>query len=313
MMLGAQFQVHVVNNLRVLRDEKNAYNGGSMSNSSGFLSIQLGFERSLRLQCNRVKKSIFISCKSSSGSPFDDGRSTNIPDDHDHDFLQASLLISETALHYRMRRQGFQEETTWRLPGRWSPFSAMIRESRRDTSFVGYEFLRRFQSPTIFLKVSCDGDFLLPIIVGEFAIEKLIDALRGGDGNDDGDCPDQFQLVRNLVDRLGYEPGENEVVSIDARPSDAINMAHRCKAPIHVSKQIVFTDAIRISYGMGRVHDRKPTYDVTLDSAADGPDSLAEELELVRNMNSAVKEERFNDAAMWRDKLMQLRQSMHDH
>ncbi|XP_048230882.1 bifunctional nuclease 2 isoform X3 [Ricinus communis] len=289
MMLGAQFQVHVVNNLRVLRDEKNAYNGGSMSNSSGFLSIQLGFERSLRLQCNRVKKSIFISCKSSSGSPFDDGRSTNIPDDHDHDFLQASLLISETALHYRMRRQGFQEETTWRLPGRWSPFSAMIRESRRDTSFVGYEFLRRFQSPTIFLKVSCDGDFLLPIIVGEFAIEKLIDALRGGDGNDDGDCPDQFQLVRNLVDRLGYE------------------------APIHVSKQIVFTDAIRISYGMGRVHDRKPTYDVTLDSAADGPDSLAEELELVRNMNSAVKEERFNDAAMWRDKLMQLRQSMHDH
>lgn len=117
---------------------------------------------------------------------------------------------AETLLHYRMRRKGFQEEMTWRLPGRWNPFAILSKESRPDLSFVGHEFLRRFQSPTIFLKVSCDGDFLLPIIVGmvistrlvalllgdprlinfelvfdegEFAIQKLIDNFRGGDDN----------------------------------------------------------------------------------------------------------------------------------
>ncbi|GKV45139.1 hypothetical protein SLEP1_g52253 [Rubroshorea leprosula] len=62
-----------------------------------------------------------------------------------------------------------------------------------------------------------------------------------------------------------------------------------------------------------RVHDRKPTYDVFLDSAADGPGLLSGELELVRNIDLAVKEERYDDAAMWRDKLMKLRNSQDDH
>lgn len=37
------------------------------------------------------------------------------------------------------------------------------------------------------------------------------------------------------------------------------------QAPIYVSKQIVFTDAIRLGYGMGRVHNKKAIYDVLLD------------------------------------------------
>ena len=37
------------------------------------------------------------------------------------------------------------------------------------------------------------------------------------------------------------------------------------QAPVYVNKQIVLTDAIRISYGMGRVRDTKSTYDVSLD------------------------------------------------
>ncbi|OAY57618.1 bifunctional nuclease isoform X2 [Manihot esculenta] len=331
MMLRAQFRVRTMDGFRVLRDERNAR--GLIPNLGGCFSIHFGFKRSLRLQCRGGRKSILIYCKSSRGNSSNGGgQSTNAYDDHDHDFLQASVLISETLLHYRMLRQGFQEDMRWRLPGRWNPFDVLSQESRPDMSFIGYEFLRRFQSPTIFLKVSCDGDFLLPIIVGEFAIEKLIDNFREGDHN--GDCPDQFQLVSNLVEKLGYEVkmvritervvntyfarvyfsklGENEILSIDMRPSDAINVANKCKAPIHVSKQIVFTDAIRISYGMGRVHDRKTTYDVSLDSPADGPDSLSEELDIVKNMNLAIQEERYGDAAMWRDKLMELRQSSHE-
>ncbi|KAE8657807.1 hypothetical protein F3Y22_tig00116981pilonHSYRG00003 [Hibiscus syriacus] len=148
------------------------------------------------------------------------------------------------------------------------------------------------------------------------------------------DCPDQFNLVKHVVERLEYKvkmvritervvntyfaklyftkPGENDAISVDARPSDAINVANRCKAPIYVSKRILLEDAIRIGYGMGRVCDRKSTYDVLLDSAAGGPDLLTEELNLVRNIDLAVEEERYNDAALLRDKLMKLRHSSDD-
>ncbi|XP_057962866.1 bifunctional nuclease 2 isoform X3 [Malania oleifera] len=232
--------------------------------------------------------------------------------------------------HYRMRRQGFEEEMKWQSSSELLPFSVRAKESRVDVNSLGLGFLRRFQSPTIFLKISCDGDFLLPIIVGELAVEKLIDTL-GEDEYGNWDCPNQFQLVRDLVGKLGYEvrmvkitervantyfsriyfskPGEKDILSLDARPSDAINVATRCKAPIYVNKQIVSTDAIRIVYGLGSAHGRKAIYDVSLDSATDDPDLLAEELDLVRNMNLSVEEERYHDAAMWRERLNKLRKS----
>lgn len=221
----------------------------------------------------------------------------------------------------------------WQSSGQLVPFSVRTKEPRGDVTSIGPEFLRRFQSPTIFLKISCDGDFLLPIIVGEFAVDKLLYALLE-DGGDE-DCPDQFQFVKNVVEKLGYEvkmvritervvntyfaklylskPGKNEIISVDVRPSDAINVANRCEAPIYVSKHIVLKDAIRIGYGMGRAHGAKATYDVSLDSAAEGPDSVTEEFDLVKNMDIAVREERYNDAAKFRDKLLKLRKSIHDH
>lgn len=149
------------------------------------------------------------------------------------------------------------------------------------------------------------------------------------------ECPDQFHFVKNLVGRLDHEvimvritervistyfarlylsqPGKSDLISVDARPSDAINVANRCKAPIYVSKQIVFTDAIRIGYGMGRVRNNKTIYDVLLDSPLDGPDLVAQELSMMRNMHIAIKQERFQDAAIWRDKLANLRKSAHEH
>lgn len=36
-----------------------------------------------------------------------------------------------------------------------------------------------------------------------------------------------------------------------------------------------------------------------ISSAADGPDIVAEELDLVMNMKLAVKEERYSDAGIW--------------
>ncbi|KAJ4714112.1 bifunctional nuclease 2-like [Melia azedarach] len=314
-------------------DQTNATTSRLVSKSLGSSPVQ---SLSMRLCCStercRSPKSFLLSCKSSRGSS-GGRRSSNRNDDHDHDFLQASLLVPETMLHYRMRRQGFRENMKWQTSTQLVPYSVRTKESRDDVNSVGQDFLRRFQSPTIFLKISCDGDFLLPIIVGEFAIEKLLYSEWEEDG-DDGDCPDQFQFVKNFVEKLGYEvkmvritervfntyfaklylskPGKKEIINVDVRPSDAINVANRCKAPIYVSKQIVLKDAVKIGYGMARVRDTKPTYDVYLDSAEEGPDLLTEELDLVRNMDRAVKEERYYDAANFRDQLLRLRKSRHD-
>ncbi|XP_044470806.1 bifunctional nuclease 1-like isoform X2 [Mangifera indica] len=322
------------------------------TNASSCCSVSVQLQLCSAKRC-LIHQSVLFSCKSSRRNFV--VRSSNYADRRDDGFLPASLLVPETVLHYRMRRQGFPEDITWQSSrsssssNRLIPFPFRAKNSRNDVTSIGRQVLRRFQSPTIFLKISCDGDFLLPIIVGEFSVEKLLDALIGGEDN--GACPDQFQFVKNLVDELGYEvnmvrittrvvntyfaklylskPGKNDIINLNVRPSDAINVANRCKAPIYVSKKIVLADAIRIGYGTGRGRDAKPTYDVYLDSASEGPDSVAEELNLVRNMVLAVKEERYNDAdnyliatnvlkpcnyhmvpaAMLRDKLKQLRKS----
>lgn len=118
------------------------------------------------------------------------------------------------------------------------------------------------------------------------------------------------RVVNTYFARIYFgKTGERATFSVDARPSDAINVAKRCKAPIYVNKQIVLTDAIRIAYRTGRIHDTRAIYDVLLDSPMEGPDLLGEELRLVQKMKLAVKEERYNDAAMWRDKLVKLRNS----
>ncbi|KAM7261160.1 hypothetical protein ACFE04_026635 [Oxalis oulophora] len=281
---------------------------------------------------HRHRQPKWISCNSSSSPSIGDA------DHHYHhhdEFYESSLLISETLWHYRSVNKGFREDMKWQPFNHLPPFSLPATGPRPDLSLLGQTFLRRFPNPTFFLKVSCHGDFLLPISVGEFAIEKLVDASRRDNNNDSEGCPDLYQFVSNVAQELGYQikmvkitrrvvntyfaelcfskAGENEILSVDMRPSDAINVAYRCKAPIYVSKQVLLEDAIRISYGMGRPQSRKSPYDVTLDSAADGPDLLSEELRLVNNMNLASEEERYNDAAMLRDKLTKLRKSEHEH
>ncbi|XP_008448513.1 bifunctional nuclease 2 isoform X2 [Cucumis melo] len=182
---------------------------------------------------SRRPKSILISCHSSRD------RSTNSDDDDNshQDYFEASFLVSETIYHYRMWKKRFQEDVNFNQ-----------RESRVNSPSLGLGFFRRFRSPTVFLKISCNGDFLLPIVVGEYAIEKLIDCQLG---IENGEAPDIFQFIQGLIVKVGYEAitaritervvntyfarlflrkeGESEMLSVDARPSDALNIAYRCK------------------------------------------------------------------------------------
>lgn len=64
-----------------------------------------------------------------------------------------------------MRMRGFQEPR-WHSSAHLVPFSFHTKDPIADASSLGTGFLRRFQNPTIFLKISCDGEYVLPIIVG---------------------------------------------------------------------------------------------------------------------------------------------------
>ncbi|KAL9229572.1 hypothetical protein vseg_005024 [Gypsophila vaccaria] len=232
---------------------------------------------------------------------------------------------ADTVKHHHLRKEGFPEDTK-QLPAHFAPLSTQVRGLRSSVNSVELSILKRFRHPTMFLKISCEGDFLLPIVVGEFAVESLLDSV---DEEDHMDYLNQFEFARELVVELGYEVkmvkitkrvvstyfariyfgkvGRTETFSVDARPSDAVNVAIRCKAPIYVNKDIVSADAIRIAYANGRMFGAKPVYDVLLDSPVEGPDSLIEELKFMWNMKLAVEEERYGDAAKWRDELAKLR------
>ncbi|CAH2043015.1 unnamed protein product [Thlaspi arvense] len=296
----------------------------SSSNSPSPSSFRCCNPLNLRsLRSHRPPKLSPICCDSTHGS----STSRSGLGDSDLEFLQASVLVAETSMHYKMRRHGFREDSMWKATRQLPPFAVRASESRVGVFPIGLGFLRQFKHPTIFLKISCDGDYLLPVIAGDAAVEKLLDLPLEGDNEG---CPDQFQFVSAVVDKLGHEvkmvkltsrvfntyyaslylgkPGDDDVICIDSRPSDAINVARACQAPIYVNKTIVLEDAIRIGYG-GRPQSTKPIFNVILDSAPEGLDPISEELKLVRNMDLASKEERYIDAAMWRDRLKELQNS----
>ncbi|KAH7428819.1 hypothetical protein KP509_09G019300 [Ceratopteris richardii] len=183
--------------------------------------------------------------------------------------------------------------------------------------------LYRTRNPTIFLKIIAESELILPIIVGDIAVGMLMKALHGDEGVV---RPNQYHLMREMVSSLNFEvrmvrvtervadtylsrifiakPGEDAMMSVDARPSDAINLAVRCKVPIFVNKDIVYADAVRpvqVAAQGTAVMLKHGT--LTLDCPEDGPDLVAEEITLVKNMLIAVVEERYNDAAHWRNSL----------
>ncbi|KAF3789114.1 Bifunctional nuclease [Nymphaea thermarum] len=197
---------------------------------------------------------------------------------------RVSFCYLETVRHHKLQKSGFVVEENWKSLGHFLTFPLQAKDYNAHTiSSLGESFFRQFRNPTIFLKIACDGDFWLPIVVGEFAMEGLITALQGKRE----ESPDQFDFMKDVVEALGYEirmvriterivntyhahidigkAGEQAVLSLDSRPSDAINLARRCKAPIYVNKQIVSADAIQVVYGRWKGNDMKSTYDVLLD------------------------------------------------
>lgn len=186
--------------------------------------------------------------------------------------------------------------------------------------------------PAIVLQMNNGSKLLLPIIVLELPCTMLIEAVR----NVPAIRPTVYHVMKDMIEVMGYQPKmvritrrvheayyarvymskagdeSGEVVSLDLRPSDAINLAVRCKVPIQVNKWLAEGDGVHVVAEPAKLPTRslRSAGSLTMTNL-DRPDSTpcaaAEEFVLVRNMMIAAVEERYSDAAKLRDELRQLR------
>lgn len=187
----------------------------------------------------------------------------------------------------------------------------------------------------IVLKMEDGSDLLLPILVVESSCVMLMAALRGVHVA----RPTVYHILKDMIDKMGYEVklvrvtqrvneayfaqlylnkigDETQQVSFDLRPSDAINIAVQCKVPIQVNKYIAYSDGMKIIDGFAKVSSRTYRSQDLITRELDRPDGnpcfATMEFDLVRNMTVAADEERYVDAAKWRDELYQWRTQRSD-
>ncbi|CAN6722257.1 unnamed protein product [Malus baccata var. baccata] len=172
--------------------------------------------------------------------------------------------------------------------------------------------------PAIVLKMEDGTGLLLPIIVLEMPSVLLMAAVR----NVPIARPTMYQVVKEMIDKMGYEVrlvrvtkrvheayfaqlylrkagSETECVGFDLRPSDAINIAVRCKVPIQVNKYLAYSDGMKVIES-GKFSTQGPASDGLLFTQLDRPNGQpcveTKEFNLVRNMLIAAVEERYRDA-----------------
>ncbi|XP_078169662.1 bifunctional nuclease 2-like [Carex rostrata] len=182
--------------------------------------------------------------------------------------------------------------------------------------------------PAIVLKMEDGSDLLLPIIVLELPSVLLMAAVRDVQLA----RPTIYEVLKVMTEIMGYAVkrvrvtksvqdayyaeiyfanigDENDTKVIDCRPSDAINVAVRCKVPIQVNRNIVYSDGMRVVEHNKLAHATHS--DGLLFTELDRPDGQpcieTKEFGLVCNMLTAATEERYKDAAIWRDRLNKLR------
>ncbi|KAL9229552.1 hypothetical protein vseg_005007 [Gypsophila vaccaria] len=185
--------------------------------------------------------------------------------------------------------------------------------------------------PAIVLKLEDGSDLLLPIIVLEMPSALMMAALH----NVEMVRPTVYEVLKEMIEKLGYMvkhvrvtkrvqeayfaelcvmkiDEEKECFSFDLRPSDAINIAVRCKAPIQINKSLAHDDGLKLVEAVNSSY-RPPLFDGSVLSEMDRSDGQpcpeSEEFVLLRNMLIAAVEERYHDAAQWKNMLKQFRSS----
>ncbi|PPD81862.1 hypothetical protein GOBAR_DD21219 [Gossypium barbadense] len=172
--------------------------------------------------------------------------------------------------------------------------------------------------PAIVLKMEDGTGLLLPIIVLEMPSVLLMAAMS----NVQIPRPTMYQVVKDMIEKMGYSVklvrvtkrvheayfaqlyltkvgDETESVSFDLRPSDAINIAVRCKVPIQVNKYLAYSDGMRVIES-GKLSVQSTASDVLphaeLDQPSGQPCLDSEEFKIVGDLNEAISQERYKDA-----------------
>jgi bifunctional DNase/RNase len=119
------------------------------------------------------------------------------------------------------------------------------------------------------------------------------------------DCEVTKVLVTSLTDntffgRIFFRKEGIEDLDVDARPSDAIALAIRYKAPIFIHKDVYESAAIMVKEGESEEGEAPPG-DILKPAAANPVEKLESDLE------RALAEERYEEAARLRDELKKYR------
>jgi len=179
-------------------------------------------------------------------------------------------------------------------------------------------------APVIFLKMLDGSDLVLPVFIGEAECAALLKEIK----HQQTIRPMTHDLMKSTVELLGYKvthvivtdmrdntfyarvcyvstgDGEKKELDIDARPSDAINLAVRFQAPIYVSKHVISSSA----YLAAGAKDTNPKEKAENDEwfrkvQAQVARRRDPALELRSRLALAVAEERYDDAAKIRDQI----------
>jgi bifunctional DNase/RNase len=188
-------------------------------------------------------------------------------------------------------------------------------------------------APVIFLKMIDGSDLVLPVFIGEAECSALLKEIR----NQQTLRPMTHDLMKNSLELLKFrvskvqvtdmrdntfyarvffqnEKGE-DVDSIDARPSDAINLAVRFGSPIYVSKDVVKSSAYLMQAGQEPGAALAAGNTVAAASQEGEEDSMVSKiqqqvlrrkdpaLELRSRLALAIAEEQYDEAAQIQDQI----------
>lgn len=278
---------------RIIRSEFWGFKGISGPVAKlGFLSRQLS-----------VRKCKGINCTFSSSSN-DNGSMAENFNENDEDYVNSSVL---EAVEVKSGVDGFM------IKMRDGRHLRCVHNNPQGGHLPDYA-----PHPAIVLKMEDGTGLLLPIIVLEMPSVLLMAAVR----NVQIARPTLYQVVKEMIDKMGYEVklvrvtkrvheayyaqlyltkvgDETGCISFDLRPSDAINIAVRCKVPVQVNKYLAYSDGMRVIES-GKLLTHTPASDGLLFTELDRPSGQpcveTKEFNLVRNMLIAAVEERYRDA-----------------
>lgn len=175
------------------------------------------------------------------------------------------------------------------------------------------------QGNVIFLRLVDGHNSILPVYIGEYECGALIKEMH----KKASPRPGTHDLLKNMVEALGYQVRRVRITSlvgniyhariqlvslegkdtfdIDSRPSDAINMAARFRAPIYVNKEI----ASRMA------HPNQPPQDHSGVGEHSATSTSPEQREMLKKANEIIKSCReeillYNDPTMIHKLHMQL-------